>query len=109
MAEINVRQMDDEELARLSRSISDEMQLRNRVNGVLAAQQQKTRELEEIAAALGVQPFYPVPHFGHLPGAVVVWEDSKWRNISGASLVNDPGEYPIGWQLVEEPTEEDGE
>ena len=42
-------------------------------------------------------PFEPVPHNGHGPGVVVIFDGEEWRNISGAWLAASPAVYPLGW------------
>lgn len=43
-------------------------------------------------------PFEPVPHNGHGPGVVVIFDGEEWRNISGAWLTASPTEFPSGWE-----------
>lgn len=90
----------DGELSALVDAVHAEIELRGRVKVHLDWVVEHTGKLESIAGEIGVKPFEPVPHFGHIPGAIIEWEGEQWRNTSGAALTNHPGEAPERWQQL---------
>lgn len=96
----SARALTDTELIELRAIINAEQGLRSE-----RAERQREYETwlasaETLAELSGEVAFTPVPHFGHLPGQVVTYEDGRWRNVSGAYLTASPADYPLGWARI---------
>lgn len=96
----DVKSLSTDELHGLVVEVQAELDYRGRVEASKVELDRVLTQFEAISEGRGAVSFEPVPHFGHAPGALILWEDAEYRNISGAFLHNHPGEYPIGWQQL---------
>lgn len=94
---INVRELSDSELAELEHAVEGEVARRSQLDAIPEQVAQLNQQYERGQENADAVPFEPVPHFGHGPGTVVIWDGDEHKNISGAWLTASPADYPLGW------------
>ncbi len=92
-----LRALTDDDLDALRIAVLTEQERRYKIENAPAQMEAVATDYAAAVADDDPVPFEPVPHFGHGPGTLVIFDGETHRNTSGAWLTASPADYPLGW------------